>query len=394
MTNILIASDSFKGSATSAEIADYLSEGILEADAAAVVQKVPIADGGEGTVRCVIQATNGQLMTQQVCGPSGNQLTATWGLIDPDTAILETAEAAGLTLVANGLDVAKATTYGVGQLISAALDQHVKTIYLGLGGSATNDGGVGMAQALGAHFYDQAGQELKPGAQYLEDLVDVDLTTLDPRLAQIKVIGLSDVNNPLIGERGASYIFGPQKGASIDQIKTLDQSLKNLATLVKQKSGLDFENDFGAGAAGGLGYGLMAFCHGEIKSGIKEVIRLVQLEEKMLDATLVVTGEGQIDGQSLGGKVPIGIAKLAKQHNIPVAAVVGSVGSGIEAVYDQGIDFILATTNRPMSVEQAIEQTPALVKQAGFTMMKAVRLGQTVQKECEYNGETRSQNAG
>lgn len=387
MTSILIASDSFKGSATSAEIADYLEKGILQADSSTVVQKVPIADGGEGTVRCVIQATDGQLMKHSVSGPSGNKIEATWGLIDKDTAIIETAEAAGLTLVANGLDIERTSTYGVGQLIIDALDHGVKTIYLGLGGSATNDGGVGMAQALGAHFYDHSGQELEKGARYLEHLAKVDLDTLDDRLEKTKIIGLSDVNNPLTGSNGASYIFGPQKGADEKQVEILDASLKNLAKIIKATTCLDFSDQYGAGAAGGLGYGLMTFCGGEIKSGINEIIRLVKLKEKMSNATLVVTGEGQIDGQSLGGKVPIGVAKLAKQYELPVVAVVGSIGAGVEGVYDNGIDLVLSTTTRPMDVSQAIKNTPKSVQQAGFTLMKSIKLGQTIQRKCQDNGE-------
>lgn len=395
MNNIVIASDSFKGSATSAEIADYLEKGILSADPKATVQKVPIADGGEGTVRCVIQATDGTLKSAQVSGPMGDTVEATWGLIDSKTAIIEMAEAAGLTLVNNEMDIDRASTYGVGQLILAALDAKVETIYIGLGGSATNDGGAGMAQALGAHLYDADGQELHHGAKYLSDLVRTDLTSLDPRLKTTEIIGLSDVNNPLTGDNGASAIFGPQKGADPDKVVELDQALANLASVIKADEHLDFEKAYGAGAAGGLGYGLMAFCRGEIRSGIQEIIKLVKLEQKMYDANLVITGEGQIDGQSLGGKVPIGVAKLAKANHLPVVAVVGSIGPNIEAVYDQGINLIVATTNSPMSVQHAISQTPNLVQQAGFEVVKAIALGRLItESECETHAKTRSQNAG
>lgn len=280
MTNVIIASDSFKGSATSVEIADYLETGIHNADPATIVQKVPIADGGEGTVYCVIKATNGQLLSTKVCGPLGDTVTATWGMIDNQTAIIETAEAAGLTLVNNELDVDCASTYGVGQLIKTALDHGAKTIYVGLGGSATNDGGVGMAQALGGHFYDSDGHELQHGAEALSRLETIDLAGLDERLTTTEVIGLSDVNNPLTGENGATRIFGPQKGATEAQITVLDAALNRLANLVNTTYDVDLANVFGAGAAGGLGYGLLAFCQGKIRSGIQEVIKLVKLDEK------------------------------------------------------------------------------------------------------------------
>lgn len=378
MNNVIIASDSFKGSATSAEIADYLEDGILSADPAIIIKKVPIADGGEGTVYCVIRATRGRFITNEVSGPLGNKIKATWGLIDKKTAIIETAEAAGMTLINDQLDIDHASTYGVGQLILSALNHDVKTIYVGLGGSATNDGGIGMAQALGAHFYSQDGHELHRGTYDLDKLARIDLSTLDNRIFSTKIIGLSDVNNPLIGKNGASQIFGPQKGANRLQIKLLDRALRKLARTVKGQLGLDFAESYGAGAAGGLGYGLLTFCRGKICSGIQEVIKLVKLDQKMADATLVITGEGQIDGQSLGGKVPIGVAKLAKQHNLPVIAIVGSVGTRSEEVYTHGIDLILSTTNKPMSINEAIKQTPELVKQAGFTVIKAIKLGQSI----------------
>lgn len=376
--NILIASDSFKGSATSIEIADYIEKGILTADHTVNIQKVPIADGGEGTVRCVIQAVSGKLMSTKVAGPLGEPVNATWGLINDKTAIIEMAEAAGLTLINSGLDIGLATTYGVGQLIETALDYGAETIYIGLGGSATNDGGVGMAQALGAKFFDQADQELGHGVQCLKELARVDFSQMDPRIPKTNFIGLSDVNNPLTGPNGATAIFGPQKGATAEQIASLDQTLDNLAKIVKKQAGLDFMNTPGAGAAGGLGFGILTFCHGQIKSGIEEIINLVELDRKMANASLVITGEGQIDGQSLGGKVPIGVAHLAKKHHLPVVAVVGSIGSDISGVYEQGIDLILATTNSPMTVQTAVKRAPQLVEQAGMTVMKAIKLGQLV----------------
>ncbi|MFD1319029.1 glycerate kinase [Loigolactobacillus zhaoyuanensis] len=371
MNRVLIASDSFKGSATSTEIAKYITTGILRADETAQIDAVSIADGGEGTVCSVVAATGGRLLETEVAGPLGTPVKATWGLLDDQTAIIEVAESSGITLIQDQLDAGKTTTFGVGQLIKAALDQQVTKIYVGLGGSATNDGGVGMAQALGGHFYDHAGQELPHGANALCDLEKIDLTTIDPRLKTVKVIGLSDVNNPLTGEEGASQVFGPQKGASQKQVAELDRNLQCLARIVEQTSNVDYATQAGAGAAGGTGFGLMAFCQAEIKSGINEIINLLQLDQRMQNVDLVITGEGQIDGQSLHGKLPVGVAHLAKQHDLPVIAIVGSIGHDLEEIYKAGFNLVLASTSRPMTLQQATKDIALLVADAGYTAFKA-----------------------
>ncbi|MFT9248415.1 glycerate kinase [Lentilactobacillus hilgardii] len=382
MLNVVIAADSFKGSATSIEVADYLEVGMLKANAQLTVVKVPIADGGEGTVKCVIAARNGTMLKETVSGPVGDPQEAFWGLIDKSTAIIETAEIVGLPILGKRLDIAHASTYGIGELILRILDYGVKTIYIGLGGSATNDAGVGMAQALGIQFKDSDGREIERGVSSISRLNEIEYSKLDPRLKQTKVIGLSDVDNPLTGLKGATAIFGPQKGATPEQVKVYDDSLVHLSKLVSQHKGTDDSVYPGAGAAGGLGYGIMSFLNGEIKSGISEVMKIVHLKERIKEADLVITGEGRIDNQSLGGKVPVGVASLAKKLNKSVVAVVGGVGDGAERVYETGIDLVIPTTNRPMTVDEAVDKVGDLISGTGFTLVKALQLGAKLNVEC------------
>ncbi|MFD1418541.1 glycerate kinase family protein [Companilactobacillus keshanensis] len=374
MTKILIAADSFKGSASSIEISNYLEVGIKKADSNAQVYKYGIADGGEGTVDSVVNALNGRIIKTTVTGPLGESVSANWGMVENHTAVIEVAEPSGITLIKDRLNPDKTTTYGVGELIKKALDQNAKKIYVGLGGSATNDGGVGMAQALGVHFLDEFRNELSFGGGSLVNLAKIDISQIDPRLKNTTIIALSDVSNPLVGKTGATVIFGPQKGATKDQVVSLEKGLRNLADKTFQVLNKDLSIKSGAGAAGGVGFGLMAFCNATVKSGITEIMKLIHLEQRMKDVDLVITGEGQIDGQSVMGKVPIGVAKLAKKFDLPVIAVAGSVGSGIEQVYQNGIDLVLSSTTGPMSLKQAILLTPQLLEQAGYTAYKAFSL--------------------
>lgn len=371
MTNILIASDSFKGSATSLEVADYLSKGMRQVDEKLEIKKAPVADGGEGTVRSIVESQNGKFFQTRVLGPCAKEITAEWGMINNTTAIIEIAQAVGITLEQNSMDPMNNTSYGVGQLIEAAAEHGAKTIYIGLGGSATNDGGVGMAQALGADFKDKYGNEIRFGGGYLDTIGSINLDKLQQKVKDLTIIGLSDVSNPLLGSKGATYIFGPQKGASKDQLKKLDANLAHLNTAVKRVVKNDLSGSFGAGAAGGIGYGILAFLNGTLESGIEGVIDLTELEDKIVAADLIVTGEGQMDGQSIMGKAPIGIARLAKKHNKPVVAVTGSIGTNIDAVYKEGIDLVLSSTTSPMTVESAIKDAPKLLEQAGSTIVRA-----------------------
>ncbi|AYM01706.1 glycerate kinase [Levilactobacillus brevis] len=378
MTRVLIASDSFKGSATSNEVADYIATGAHQADPTIQVTTIPIADGGEGTVSSVLTAVGGQTYTASVVGPLGQTVDAHWGMIDQKTAIVEVAEAAGLNLAKSDLDPMLTTTYGVGQMIQAALDRGASKIYIGLGGSATNDGGIGMAQALGGHFYDSANHELAYGGNGLLQLDHVDLSKMDSRLAGATIIGLTDVANPLTGPQGASAIFGPQKGADQNKIQQLDKGLALLNQILKTQLDINCGDVPGAGAAGGTGFGILSFLGGRLKPGIEEIMRLTKLEERVAEADLVITGEGQIDGQSLMGKAPIGIAQLAKSHELPVVLIAGSIGDNIQAVYAAGVDLVLSSTVSPMSVEQAIANVRPLLTQAGYTAMRAFNLNQVL----------------
>ncbi|MFC6259931.1 glycerate kinase family protein [Levilactobacillus fujinensis] len=380
MTRVLIASDSFKGSATSVEVANYIATGAHQADPTIQVTTVPIADGGEGTVASVLAAVGGEMRQETVIGPLGQSVQAHWGMIDATTAIIEVAEAAGLNLAKDDLDPMLTTTYGVGQLVKAALDQGAQKIYIGLGGSATNDGGIGMAQALGGHFYDAKGQELAYGGNGMLQLDHVDLTELDRRLQSATIVGLTDVANPLTGPQGASAVFGPQKGATKETIQILDRGLDHLNQVLMDYQKRSCGNLPGAGAAGGTGFGILTFLGGRLEPGIEQIMRLTKLDDRIAQADLVITGEGQIDGQSLMGKAPIGIARLAKKHQLPVILIAGSIGDNIQAVYNAGVDLVLSSTVTPMSVDQAIANVQPLLTQAGYTALKAFNLDAVVVK--------------
>lgn len=372
---VLIAADSFKGSASSKQVAAYLAAGLREAQADVEVSQVPIADGGEGTVESLVSACGGKIYRTEVVGPLGESVDANWAMLSHNQAVIELAQAAGLPLVKGKLRPLAATTYGVGQLLAQAIKHGAKRIYLGLGGSASTDGGVGLAQALGGHFLDAKGAEVKLGGGHLKEICQVDLTALDKKLDGIEIIGLADVTNPLTGPLGAAAVFGPQKGASAAEVQFLDASLAHLAQVVAKVRAGSYQVSPGAGAAGGTGYGLLAFLGGRLQPGIETIMELIGLEKKLVDQDLVITGEGRLDGQSLNGKAPLGIAKLAKKQGLPVIAVTGGVGAEIESVYKAGIDLVLFSTTRPMPVEEAIKQAPSLIKAAGYTALKAYLLG-------------------
>lgn len=374
MTQIVIAADSFKGSATSQQVGEYLTNGIYQVEPSASVTTVPIADGGEGTVASVLAALGGQTVTTTVTGPLGRPVAAQWGqLADHRTAIIEMAAAAGLNLVQPDLAPLTASTYGVGQLILAALDAGATTIYLGLGGSGTTDGGAGMLQALGAKLMTATGTPIPLGGAGLRELARVDLGSLDPRLKTVTLQGLTDVSNGLTGPFGAASIFGPQKGATSAMVGELD------ANLTHYQAALVAQSDFplscpGDGAAGGTGFGLRVL-GATLVPGTATMLRLTHLEDRLAQADLVLTGEGQVDGQSLMGKAPIGVAKLAKRHGLPVILVAGSVGHDLQAIYGAGVDLILSSTVTPMTVEQAISQVKPLLTNAGATAIHAFLLG-------------------
>lgn len=373
---IVVAVDSFKGSATSKEVSEYIEKGIRHVCKDACIKKVAIADGGEGTVEAIVESASGKYMFEKVQGPLGAEVNARYGILNEKIAVLEMAEASGINLVKREeLNPFAASTYGVGQVLKSVLDKGIREIYIGVGGSATNDGGAGMLASLGAKFYDAEENEIGYTPKELKKLRRIDLSDFDKRVSEAKITVLSDVRNTLCGENGASYIFGPQKGASPEDVKELDSILKNYGDIIDEMSGKNYSHEPGSGAAGGLGYALLSVCRAEFKEGIVKIMNLINLEETLKDADLVITGEGRIDNQSVCGKAPVGIAKLAKKYSIPVIAVVGSSARNLEEIYKNGIDLVLDIINEPMSLDKAIEDVGELLEFTGEKAMRAFLIG-------------------
>lgn len=378
---ILIAPDSFKGTNSSIRVIGRIEAGIKKVVPDAEFVRIPIADGGEGTVEALVIGAGGEYHTARVTGPMGEEVEAAYGILSSGVAVIEMAASSGLPLVpADRKNPLVATTYGVGQLIKAALDKGCKHLILGLGGSATNDGGAGMAQALGISFRDREGRELGFGGGPLAGLAVVDMSGADPRLKEIEITIASDVSSPLCGPKGASHVFGPQKGADEAMVLRLDKNLAHLAETVKAQHGLDFAESPGAGAAGGLGYGLLAFCGARIKPGIETVMDAVEIDRQMEGCDLVITGEGKIDGQSVFGKVPVGVAGRAKKYGLPVLAIVGDMGEGAEAVYEYGIDSIMSTVNKAMPLSEALARGGELLEEAAERAMRILMIGYHIAK--------------
>ena len=340
MKKIVVISDSFKGTISSSRVAQIAKECILRHFPQCEVIGLPVADGGEGTVDCFLEAMGGEAVTCTVQGPWGERVEAQYAKIGR-IAVVEMAAAAGLPMAAPNLNPEKTTTYGVGELIAHAVRNGAEKIILGLGGSATNDGGCGCAAALGVRFYDAQGNAFCPTGGTLQNISKIDASAANELLQNVEVEVMCDIDNPLCGNRGAAYVFAPQKGADEAMVKRLDQGLAHLAELaMPEAAALP-----GAGAAGGFGFGAVAFLGAKLRAGIEVVLDLVEFEQKLEGCDLVITGEGRIDGQSLGGKVPVGIARRAKTKGVPVVAVVGVVGDDADAVYDEGITAVF-NTNR------------------------------------------------
>lgn len=373
--NIIIACDSFKGSLSSQDVASAISSGLLRADPDLHLTRIPIADGGEGTVEAYLAAVGGQRHTCTVSGPLGEPVEADYAVLPDGTAVIEMAQASGLPLLSGRKpDPLRAGTYGTGQLIRDALDSGCCSFLIGIGGSATTDGGAGMLQALGARFLDREGNPLSPGGGELLRLDRIDLSGFDPRLAGCSVRIASDVVNPLCGPQGAAAIYGPQKGASPREVELLDAALAHYADVIVRCTGQDVRNRPGAGAAGGLGAGLMAFCGAVPGSGIDAMLDAVGFDRLLAGADLVITGEGRIDGQSASGKVPVGVARRAKAHraDLPVFALVGGIGPGARAVYGLGIDSILSTAPDALLLSQAMERAAELLEDTAERLMRII----------------------
>ncbi|WP_332763090.1 glycerate kinase [Pseudomonas koreensis] len=362
---VVIAPDSFKDSLSAQGVAEAIALGLAQVWPQATLVKCPMADGGEGTVESILAANAGELRRSRVRGPLGAPVEAAWGwLPHSQTAIIEMAEASGLQLVPLGQrDACISSTFGTGELIRAALDAGAQRVILAIGGSATNDGGAGAMQALGLKLLDAQNQALAPGGLALAQLARLDLSDLDPRLAQVRFDIAADVNNPLCGLHGASAIFGPQKGATPAQVQQLDQALGHFAELCAQALGKDVRDEPGSGAAGGLGFAAKAFLGAQFQAGVEVVAELVGLADAVKDADLVITGEGRFDAQTLRGKTPFGVARIARQNGVPVVVIAGTLGDGYQELYGHGIDAAFAVTSGPMSLEQACAEAPRLLRE-------------------------------
>lgn len=360
---IVIAPDSFKDSLSAQAVADAIASGLAEVWPHAELIKCPMADGGEGTIEALLAACNGELMSASVSGPLGALVNAQWGwLAESRTAIIEMAMASGLQLLTLAQrDACVTSTEGTGQLISAALDAGARRVILAIGGSATNDGGSGMLSALGARFLDADDQTLAPGGLALAELARIDLSGFDPRLSDVCVEIAADVDNPLCGPNGASSIFGPQKGASPEQVMALDAALGCFADHTAQVLGQDLRDSPGSGAAGGMGFAAKAYLKASFRAGVEVVADLTGLEHALIGADLVITGEGRFDAQTLRGKTPLGVARVARRRQVPVIVLAGTLGEGYEQLYAQGIGAAFALVSGPMSLEQACRDTRRLL---------------------------------
>lgn len=377
---IVIAPDSYKESLSAPDVAKVIEKGFREIFPDARYVRIPLADGGEGTVEAMIAATQGKECHAQVTGPLNTKVDAVWGLSgDGNTAFIEMAAASGLGLVPpDKRDPLLTTSYGTGELIAQALNNGAKNIVIGIGGSATNDAGVGMMQALGVRFLDGEGQELSPGGGSLSQLERIDISGLDPRLADCTVRVACDVTNPLIGPQGASRIFGPQKGATEEMINTLDKNLEHYADIIARSFDIDVKHSPGTGAAGGMGATLNVFLNAELRRGIEVVTQALHLEEQIHDCTLVITGEGRLDSQSINGKVPVGVASIAKKYDKPVIAIAGSLHPDVDVVYQHGIDAIFSVLSTLSTREEAFSGAPDNIYRTARNVAAMVKIGMSL----------------
>lgn len=373
---ILVAPDSFKGSLSALEVSENIKKGIKNYDPETEVELLPMADGGEGTVRSIVDATGGKIIKETVRGPLGDKVDSFYGITgDGKTAVIEMAAASGLPLVPESKrNPLKTTTYGTGELIASALDLGVEQIIVGIGGSATNDAGVGMAQALGAKILTADGNEVAFGGGSLKDIKKIDLKNMNPKLKNVKIQVACDVDNPLYGKNGAAYVYGPQKGADQKTVELLDQNLRHFNQIVLEELNRDLNKIPGAGAAGGLGAGLLAFLEADLKTGIKIILDILDFEAKLEGVDLVITGEGMLDGQSIYGKTPIGVSRSAAKKNIPVIAIAGTLGENVEKVLNEGINSYFSIIDSPADLEKIIEKTPLLLANLSEQIMRTINI--------------------
>ena len=377
---IVIAPDSYKESLSALDVATAIEQGFREIFPAADCIKLPMADGGEGTVEAMVAATRGRIVQVAVTGPLGTQVEGFYGLSgDEQSAFIEMAAASGLELVApEQRNPLVTTSWGTGELIRHALDAGVKHIIIGIGGSATNDGGAGMVQALGAKLLDSEDNAIGQGGGALERLTRIDISELDRRLHDCRIEVACDVTNPLTGTEGASAIFGPQKGATPEMITRLDEALGHYAQLIKRDLDLDVLDLAGGGAAGGMGAALYAFCGAELRQGIEIVTDALDLDRYVADADLVITGEGRIDSQTVHGKVPVGVAKVAKRYHKPVIGIAGSLTADVGVVHQHGIDAVFSVIYGICTLDDALKNAAENVRMTARNVAAVLQAGQAL----------------
>ncbi len=357
---ILLAPDSFKESMSASIVCKSMERGLRKVFPKIEVISIPMSDGGEGLLDCLVSATQGKIFKTQVTGPRQEPLVASFGLLgDQETVVIEVAQACGLSLIPmNQRNPLMTTSFGVGQLILAALDVHPKRMIIGLGGSATNDAGLGMLSALGVEFYDAHGEGLKLGGAYLDQLNTFDLKKLDHRLRKLEIIVACDVTNPLTGPQGASYVYGPQKGADPKMVELLDHHLKHVAHIFKNQLGIEIDTIKGAGAAGGMGSTLMTILEAKLSSGIETVMNLINFDDALKDVSLVLTGEGCIDPQSAYGKTISGVVRAASKKNIPVFAFAGKIEGDLNPLFEMGMSEVIGIVPHVCELQQALDEGP------------------------------------
>ncbi len=377
---ILIAPQSFKGSISALDAARAIEDGVLSILPDAETVLSPVADGGDGTLETLIEGSGGEIRSVEVTGPLGERRVAEWGAMgDGETAVIEMARTSGLALVPLELrNPLTTTTYGLGEAVLAALDDGFKRFIVGIGGSATNDAGAGMAQALGAYLLDADGRSLPSGGGALAKLHSIDLSRIPTLLRECSFMVACDVTNPLTGPEGASAIYGPQKGATPDTVQILDDALGNFAEVVRRDLNIDIEYMQGSGAAGGLGGGMVAFLGAELRRGVDIVLDIVDIERSLDGVELVITGEGALDYQTVYNKAPVGVAQRAAQRGIPVIAITGMLGDRFELVFEHGISAAVAIPNGPMTLEEASERAYELIAESVRGVLRMMRVGAQV----------------
>ena len=373
----LFASDSFKGTLSSRQTADLLTKAAKEIFGETLeCSGVTVADGGEGTVDAVVTAEHGEWIETEVCGPLMEKHRARYGRLDAHRSVIEMAEASGLSLVPENLrDPLKTTSYGTGELIRHALDQGFTDISIAIGGSATNDGGMGCARALGVRFLDAEGYELEGRGEDLEKLCTIDISGVDPRIHNTRITVMCDVTNPLCGQNGATYTFGAQKGATPDVQKRLESGMLNYRDIIRKQFGIDPDTIPGAGAAGGLGTALLVFLDGKMKSGIDTVLDLIDFDSRLEGVDLVVTGEGRTDWQSCFGKVMQGVGERAAKQGVPAVALSGSLGKDADQIYEHGIESLMTTVDAPMELKEALSRAEELYYLGAIRMFRFLKVG-------------------